>query len=361
MKLSLKIRIGGVAAVGAAALALTGCGGAEEQPTAADTPAAESAPPSAQTAEAAPGVSGTIAAVTNALIQVQDSEKQTAVGYSAETVITEQVSGAAADVVVGSCVTAIGEAAASGGDETADAAADVFAATTVTVTPAEADGACAAGGFGGGRSLPGGGGWSEGSPSDMPSDMPSGMPGRMPSGGPSGMPGGAASGEDAGQMPGAAMMANLASGLVTAVDGDTVTVEQSGAAFGGGQDPEAASTDDPSATVTRSFTIAEAAITTTKTSDSSALQVGRCVVALGEADASGRVNAESLAVSDPGENGCSTAMGGRAAFGSGDDAGWGGSGRPDGGREGVPEGQTNSGGRPGRGQADAEADDGTLA
>ncbi|MDR2379376.1 MAG: hypothetical protein LBD70_08145 [Bifidobacteriaceae bacterium] len=328
MKLSPKNRAGRTVALVAAGMLLTGCGGAEEPSDAQSQPEPQASPsaPESAGAAASPGVSGVIAAVTDALLQVQDSEKQTAVAYSADTVITAQVAGAAADVAVGLCVTAIGQAATpddegAAGDE--GAGQEVFAAATVAVSQPESDGACAAG-FGGAR------GGSFGSGELPEGGMPEGgMPGGELSEGetPPGMPSGRGSagpgfagetGDGAGQMPGGAMAANMASGLVTAVDGETVTVEQSGAAFpGGAASSDAASGDGQTEVLTRSFTIAEAAITVTKAVDATALQVGKCVVARGETDSSGRVAAQSLAVSDPGEDGCDSA-GGRSA------GGWGG-------------------------------------
>ncbi|MDR2566388.1 MAG: hypothetical protein LBC97_10120 [Bifidobacteriaceae bacterium] len=335
MKLPLTIRVGRMAALAAAALALTGCGG-EAQPSggaeASTGGPAETGRPAQEgggATEANPGVSGTIAAVTDDLLQVQDSEKQTAVSYSADTVITEQVAGSAADVVVGSCVTAMGQATdPQAGDDPADQGDDqgTFAAATVAVSPAQADGTCAS--VGAGRAQGGPGGWSEG---EMPEGMPEGeMPTDRPSGmGPADPSWSGDQGEGGGRAPGAAMTANIAVGLVTAVDGDAVTVEQSGQlAFGGGQaEAQSPPAEDQSEPVSRSFTITDAEITVTRTADASSLEVGKCVMARGEVDDSGRVDAESLLVSTPGEQGCASAAGGRGAFQFGGSEG---AGAPDG-------------------------------
>ncbi|MDR2252828.1 MAG: hypothetical protein LBD97_03050 [Bifidobacteriaceae bacterium] len=378
MKLSLKIRAGGLAAVGVVALGtaglvLVGCAG-DGEPSGTGSPttqSAQSAPPSAAAVERDPGVTGAIAAVTDSLLQVQDSEKQTAVAYSAETVITEQVAGTAADVVVGSCVVATGQAAASADGATAEQ--ETFAAATVTVTPAEADGACAGAGFGAGGGQPGvgGGDWQGGLPGDMPSggaqDRPSGMPDDMPSGFPSGMPFDDQSGDSSagpgfsgGGAPGGGMLANMAFGLVTAVDGDTVTVDQSAQPTFGGQGGATPSAEGQAAAATRSFTIAEAEITTTKTTDSSALRVGRCVVAQGETSSSGQVSAESLMVSDPGEDGCTSASRGFTAGQRGGAAGarnsGGGAWPPDSSSQSLPGDPSQSGRWPGPGASgDADA------
>jgi hypothetical protein len=293
MKLLLNTRMGWVAALAVVGLALAGCG--EDEQSAAPKPEGSSTA-TVQDATGGPptnpGVSGTIAAAADSLLQVQDSEKQTGVAYTADTAITEEVAGAQSDVAVGSCVSAIG-AAAGAENDSADTATETFAAQTITVTPAGADGSCAGGP---GRAADGGR-WS-GEPGEPPEEMPSGMP----TGGPF------ADGD--GQGFGGVAVGNMAFGMVTAVDGETVTVEQSGApAFGaGGQ--EGAEEQDSSAPVSRSFTMGTAVITATKPADASALQVGKCVTAQGEADSSGKVLAESLAVSEPGQNGCAAASGG---------------------------------------------------
>ncbi|MDR1441746.1 MAG: hypothetical protein LBJ02_05060 [Bifidobacteriaceae bacterium] len=300
MKLLLNTRAGCVATLAAVGLVLAGCGGDEQ--SAAPEPEAS---PTAVTQDATggpaanPGVSGTIAAVTDSLLQVQDSEKQTAVAYTADTAITEEVAGTQSDVVVGSCVSAIG-AAAGAEDDSPDTVAETFAAQTITVTPAGAAGSCA-----GGLGRAAGGGQRSGGPGELPEGMPSGMPTGepFPDGGGQGF-GGVAAG-------------NMVFGMVTAVDGETVTVEQPGVpAFGAGGQEEAKE-QDSSASMSRSFTMGTAVITATKPADASALQVGKCVAAQGEADRSGKVLAESLAVSEPGENGCAIAGGGRFRSGAG--------------------------------------------
>lgn len=215
------------------------------------------------------GVTGEIAAVSDALIQVQGDDGQTAVTWDDGTTITQTVAAALSDVTVGSCVVA------AGADESGTAA------TSVAVTPAQ-DGSCT-GGFGGFGGFGGGGG-------ERPEDMPEGMPTDMPSGGPDRtMPDGAPTdlpeGGD-GAFGGFAMTA----GLVTAVDGTTITVERTDP--GGGDATTTTVTVDDATTYT-----------TTVAADASALAVGRCVAAQGEADDSGRVAATSLTVSDAGDEG----------------------------------------------------------
>ena len=49
--------------------------------------------------------------------------------------------------------------------------------------------------------------------------------------------------------------------------------------------------------------------TTTQSADASALKVGKCVVATGQADDTGAVAAQRLVVSDPVDGSCSTGFG----------------------------------------------------
>ena len=83
-------------------LALAGCATtdtAEEAVEATDTAAAQAAPE-----RVASGVTGEIADVADGLMQVQDTESQTAVSYTDDTTITAQVSGSLSDLEVGDCV-----------------------------------------------------------------------------------------------------------------------------------------------------------------------------------------------------------------------------------------------------------------
>lgn len=238
------------------------------------------------------GVTGEIAAVADAVLQVQGDDGQTAVSWDDTTTITQTVTAALSDITVGSCVVAVGA-----GD-------DGTAATSVTISTA-VDGGCT-GGFGGG--MPGGGEMPE--DGGMPSGMPSGAPGdQAPGDGeqPSGMPTDRPDGASGGGFGG------VTAGLVTAVDGSTITVESAG--FG-----------DDAETTTATVTVDDATTyTTTADADATAITVGRCVVAQGESDDSGKVAATSLALSDAGDDGCSTGFGGRGGMpggqGGGDDQG----------------------------------------
>ncbi|QTE29722.1 DUF5666 domain-containing protein [Pengzhenrongella sicca] len=271
-------------------LALTGCSGDSSASTSDATPSeAASADDGAQAGgreaggemPGGGGVTGTIAAITGAVLQVQGSDSQTAVTYSADTAITQTLAAALAQVSVGSCVVAISASA----DDAADDAAVAAAATSIAIS-APVDGECAAGaGFGGGMAsgeMPSGE-----MPTDMPTDMPADMPTDMPTDMPSGMGG----------------FGQFTTGLVTAVDASTITVQVTA------QDDTTSS-----ATVTVD---AATAYTTTAAADASAIAVGLCAVAQGESDDSGQLTATSLVLSTAGDDGCSTGFGGMGGARSG--------------------------------------------
>lgn len=224
----------------------------------------------------APGVTGEIAAVSDALLQVQGDDGQTAVRWDDTTALTQTVAAALADVRVGSCVTALGASEDDGS-----------AATSVAVTSAT-DGECTGFGMPGGG-MPGGGGGEEG---ERPEGAPDGMPTDAPADGEvPDLPDGAASGAPDGEMPSGGF-GSMTAGLVTAVDATTITVE---------------ATDGTTSTIT----VDDATTyTATVAADASAITVGRCVTAQGEADSSGQVAATSLLLSDATDDGCSTGFGG---------------------------------------------------
>jgi hypothetical protein len=250
--------------------------------------AAQTAEPAAdQQAGEMPGGGGTtgeIAAVSDLLMQVQGDDGQTAVSWDDSTTITQTVAGTLADVTAGVCVVAI-----TGSD-------DATAATSIAITAAT-DGECTSG-FGGGG-FGGGDGSGDG---ERPSGMPTGgagEDGEAPSGDmPSGMPTGGTDGAGGG-----ADFGGMTSGLVTAVDGSTITVE---------------TTDQDGTTTSETVTVDDSTTyTTTVDADSSAIAVGLCVTAQGESDDSGQVAATSLALSEAGDEGCSTGFGGQGGFGGG--------------------------------------------
>lgn len=254
------------------ALSVTGCGGTAADDT-VDSTAAESAGESAGGEERgprggqAPGAFGVIAAADGAVLQVQSQMSgQVAVTVDAGTEITDQVAGAFTDVEAGSCVVV------QRADDAEDAAAT---AESVSISQPDDEG-CTTG-------ARGPGGMRTGRPSDIPSDRPS-DPSERPSGFPSGRPGNGAG------FP--------VAGAVTAVgaDGFTVLASEPG---GGGEQETAVSVTD-----TTTFTTQQAA-------EASALTVGRCVRATGEADDTGAVTAEQISVSDTVDGECATGGFGR--------------------------------------------------
>ncbi|MFI2754477.1 hypothetical protein ACGIF2_13690 [Cellulomonas sp. P22] len=241
------------------------------------------------------GTTGEIAYVSGALMQVQGDDGQTAVTWTDATTFSRIATGSLADVAVGSCVVAF-----TAGDPS-DAVTSV--ATSVQVTAA-VDGECTSGfggmgGMGGGAPGGDGAGRPDGAPTDMPSGMPTDMPGGMPTDVPSGMPTGGTGGQGA---PGGGF-GGATSGLVTAVDGTTLTLTTT--------------TQDGTA-ATATVTVDDATTyTTTSAADSTAAVVGLCATARGEADSSGQVAATSITVSDPGDDGCTSGFGGMMGGGPG--------------------------------------------
>ena len=281
------------------AVGLTACssGGDEPQEAAADPTVAQQRtdPGTDRPAGQAPGVSGTIAAVTGTTAQVQSSDTQTAVTWTDGTTVQVVTAATLADVTAGSCVMALtggsGDGDGGTGDgETGDGAAG--AATTVAVSTPGDDGCDVAGGFPGGAFGGGSSGGADG-PSGRPTDLPSDLPTGRPSGRPSGVPSGAPSGFG----PGGGRVL----GTVVSVDGSTVTARTTGA---DGQSEQQTFTVDPTTTYT---------LTAAGTTD--AVVVGQCMTALGDEDDSGTLTATSLTVSAPGDDGCNAAGPGGRAFG----------------------------------------------
>lgn len=245
---------------------LAACSSGSDDTATTDESTSAQVPARDQMPEGGGGVSGEIAAVSDALMQVQGDDGQTAVSWDGSTAITQTVSATATDVTVGVCVTAVLD--------------DDGTATSIAVSQ-PVDGECT-GGFGGGGMGQGGG--------EMPEGMPTGMPeGEMPSDMPSDMAGG---------------FGQFTTGLVTAVDGSTITVD---AVSMGRPDEDATEPTTESTTVT----VADSTTyTATVDADSTAITVGRCVVAQGDQDDSGQMTATSLTLSDPTDGSCSTGFGG---------------------------------------------------
>lgn len=262
-----------------AALALGGCSSDavsdEAAPPAADaTPDAAGEGGTGLPGEGRGGVSGLVAAVSDAVAQIQDAESQTAVTWDDATVFRRTTTAGLDAVTVGSCVVAVLP-----GEESGDTSA-----TSVTVTEA-VDGECSTAlggpwsggpgerpdGAGGPSSLDGSGAAADGVPTPPAGELP-----EMPDG-------------DAPTWP-VGGFGSIVAGRVTGVTGTTLTVEVI--------DADGASTSQTVATS------GETAVTTTAVADASALVVGVCADVQGEADTSGGMAAASITVSDPGDDGC---------------------------------------------------------
>lgn len=210
------------------------------------------------------GVSGEIVLAQDGLVQVQNTQSQTAVRYTAATTVQQRVTVALSDIAVGSCVVAI--------------VGDDGTATTVSVSD-PVDGACTTG-FGGGQrggQFPGGQGGTRpsGAPTTMPTD--GGAPTAMPSVAPSGAPGDRQGGFDG----------TFVTGTVAAVSGTGLTVT----ADSGSSDVVVGSTT---------------VLTGSEAADASAIAVGMCLTAQGKADDAGGFDATAITVSTKGADGCST-------------------------------------------------------
>jgi len=248
------------------------------------------------------GASGQIASVNGTVMQLRSTDAQTAVAWTGTTTFTAQVPGGLSDVTVGSCVVAVAvqSTSSSGSTSATPDTTSAIAATSIRITAAADDGTCA-GGFGGG----GAGGFNRQRPSGAPTDAPNDT---RPSGAPTGAPGGGAFRGFGG----------VASGKVTAIEGSTLTVDAMGA---------------DNATTSRTVTVSsDTTYTSTKAADASAVVVGQCATARGQADASGKVTATSVTVSAPTDGSCSTRFGGDG-FGPG-----GGPGGTNGGNDGSQQG-----------------------
>ncbi|QHT56741.1 hypothetical protein GXP71_12060 [Cellulomonas sp. H30R-01] len=283
-------------------LLLAACSGAAgdagADPTASAPADGGGAGPQTQRVDEPGRVVGEIVSVDTALVQVRATDEQTAVTWSDTTTFTQTVAGTLADVAVGSCVVAVatptGDTTAS--DDTSDTPLD---ATTVTITAAADDGTCTGvGGFGGPGG--GGGGLPGGAPTDLPTELPSGAPwgddDERPDGAPTDLPSGA---------PMTRAFGGVVSGQVTGVSGTTLTVSVTS---GPGESDDDGSSDEP---VDRQVVVSDATTyIRTVDADASALTVGRCAAVRGEADDSGKVAATSVQVSDPTDDGCTSALGG---------------------------------------------------
>jgi hypothetical protein len=199
---------------------------------------------------------GQLVQINGSTLILSSSTGDSTVTYAATTTITQTSTGSLANVTPGLCITAGGTKDATG----------TLVATTVLLT-APRSGSCTTAGFGGG----GGGTFS---PPVGATPRPSFS-----------LPAGAGS----------------ARGLVKSVTGTSVTLTET------------------SGTTTTTVTIdvpTTVKVTTSSLVQSSALQTGQCLTALGTKSSSGTVAARSLTITPAGANGC-TAGFGRGGFGGG--------------------------------------------
>jgi hypothetical protein len=244
-------------------------------------------------------VNGLIAAVNGSTMQVQTRTDQTAVSWNDSTTFTTVASAALSDVTVGTCVTVLGPAATgtATGSATSGPATQVTAAS-VEVRPAT-NGECA-GGFGGAGG-PGGTAGAAGA-------------GTTPRGGvPTGAPTGTATNGTGGR-GGADFGRRAVGGLVTAVTGDTITVQETMRARGDGTASSTASASSTTATVIVTTT-SSTTYTAQKAGAATDVAVGSCASALGKADDTGAVTATSITLRPATNGSCTTGFGGAGGRG----------------------------------------------
>jgi len=287
-------RIAAGAALGCAVMFVAACGGgtsATGNAAAAPTTAASGngAGGAAGGRRAFPGTTGLLAQIDGKTLQVQGTDAQTAVTYSAGTTFTDTVTAKLSDVVVGVCVQARSARPAGAGGAMPTAAPRTTTSPIVAATveiSAAVNGKCSAqGGFrmGGARS-PG---------AAVQPTRPAGVPGSGRTRGP-----GAAGGGFGGLG---------AFGKVTAVNSAGFTIESIR--------PESGSATTAAPTTETVQTPAGTKYTRTAAANAKALVTGLCVTALGKADDTGAIAATSIQLR-PAENGsCSSGFGGRGSGG----------------------------------------------
>ncbi|WP_084100299.1 hypothetical protein [Demequina sp. NBRC 110051] len=271
------------ALAGLTAALLAGCSTSDDSDATASADTATSAAPEQPAGDQANdfqrgGVSGEIAYLADGTAQVQDDSSQTAVRFTDDTTVTTEVEIALTDIAEGQCVVVV--------------LGDDDAATSVSVSEPDEDGTCSTGFGGMGGERPTGDmpdGMERPTDGDVPADMPTAMP--------EGMEAPAEGTAPEGQMPGG--FAGLVTGTVSAVSDGGLTIEDSE-----GESTEVSVADD-------------ASVTGTEAADTSAIEVGLCMTAMGESDSSGGYDATSIELSAATDEGCTTGFGGRGGFGGG--------------------------------------------
>jgi hypothetical protein len=257
-----------VAGLGVLALAAAACGGSS---TASTKPSSSQSPTT--TAPTPPGAFGSVAAVSGSSLEVQNpTSGQVTVNVTPATTFTQTVSGAATDLAPGVCVTA------NAGQGASVTPGQPFTARMVSITQPGPNG-CTFGAFGGQRAGNGGGGGG-GTTTTAPGSN------RNRNG---------------------ARRLNGAFGKVASVSLPTFVVQST-------------ARNSPSTTTTVT-TDASTTFNKVVSASQSNLAVGQCVAAVGPADQTGAVTANSISIRPPGPNGCSTGFrGGRGGAGGGNGA-----------------------------------------
>lgn len=258
------------AGVPVALLLLAGCGAGSStsdsaatapSPTATGSPNAAGGPGGAGRGRG-PAAFGEIAAITGRTLQVQNTQSQTAVTWSASTAFTQTVP---ATLAVGDCVTATGT----------PGSGSALTATSVRVLSAGGDCTLARNG---------GPGAANRTPRPRPSSSFS-------------PPAGANGGRNFA----------TAFGKVTAVSGSTVTLSGrllTGGRFRGAGTPAARPTATPTPEPVTVTLGASASVLRTVKATGADAKVGLCAVATGKADSTGTVAATAIGLSAKGPNGC---------------------------------------------------------
>ncbi|HEX6537689.1 MAG TPA: hypothetical protein VF155_00730 [Candidatus Dormibacteraeota bacterium] len=253
---------------GTGALGIAACGSAAAGTTAPKA----SATPSAGARRLGNAAAGQLVQINGQTLILSNANGDTTVAYTSSTTISQTSTATFADITTGVCMTATG---------TKDSSGHVTA-SSVTVRNA-ANGSCAGSAIFGGPGGPGGPNAGTRTPN----------PNRTP--------------------PPQAANIGRANGMVTAVNGTSVTVQPATGA---------------SVTVTVPTTVR---VSKTDTVGASALQTGECVAAVGSTNSAKVVQARSLTIVPAGPSGCFTGAGGGFFGGRGGGGGGGGGGFPGGG------------------------------
>lgn len=225
-----------------------------------------------------PGTFGKVAAISGSTLEVQNSSGQTSVKLTSTTTITATTKATVADLVVGSCVSAVGTKSTTG----------VVAAQNITITQPGPNGCTAQrGGFAGAGFIPGGGG----------SRASSRGPGASSAGGASSATRSSVARSGKGRRPPANF--GHAFGKLDSVSGSTLVISGSS-----GQSTVKVSSS------TR--------YTKVQQGTASSLAVGDCVAATGPSNSIGAVTAKSVTILPASPSGCTVGFrrGGTANFGS---------------------------------------------